>query len=87
MSKKAVNDKALKLIDQHLGELELKGALSDKDAQFVLSAFQLTKVDEEDLDDDLDDRSTEELEGIIKAEEEGRILVVETRRDQVPPSE
>lgn len=85
MSKRTANDKALQLIERELDRLIKEVDLNEKDRFFVTTAFSLTKMDEEDTDDEFEDIATEEAEAIV--EQASNQAPLEKRRNQIPSAE
>lgn len=85
MSKKTANEKALQLIERELDRLGKEVDLNEKDRFFVTTAFSLTKMDEEDTDDEFEDIATEEAEAIV--EQASNQAPLEKRRNQIPSAE
>lgn len=85
MSKKTANEKALQLIERELDRLGKEVDLNEKDRFFVTTAFSLTKMDEEDIDDEFEDIATEEAEEIV--EQASNQAPLEKRRNQIPSAE
>lgn len=82
MSKKTANEKALQLIERELDRLIKEVDLNEKDRFFVTTAFSLTKMDDEDIDEELEDETTEDLEAIVEETSDPR--TVEKGRNPVP---
>lgn len=85
MSKKTANEKALQLIERELDRLGKEVDLNEKDRFFVTTAFSLTKMDEEDIDDEFEDIATEEAEEIV--EQASNQAPLEKRRNPIPSAE